>query len=194
MMHTTFEDLLQQLRAGNENAAAELVRRYEPEIRREVRFVLRDPLLRRSFDSQDISQSVMGSFFLRVTLGEYNLQSASDLTRLLLSMARNKVADAARRYRAKRRDHRRSTSLDQVEPKASGQTPSQIVENRDLLEMVMNRMDSEEQKLMNLREAGREWRDIAEIMGGTAEARRKQLNRAISRISQDLGLNQPDEP
>ncbi|MFM7150422.1 MAG: RNA polymerase sigma factor, partial [Gemmataceae bacterium] len=178
MMHSTFEDLLQQLRAGNENAAAELVRRYEPEIRREVRFVLRDPLLRRSFDSQDISQSVMGSFFLRVTLGEYNLQSTSDLTRLLLSMARNKVADAARRYRAKRRDHRRATSLEQIDLKASGQTPSQIVENRDLLEMVMNRMDSEEQKLMNLREAGQEWRDIAEIMGGTAEARRKQLNRA----------------
>ena len=63
MTEEPFEALINRVRAGDERAATDLVRRYEPEIRREVRFLLRDPFLRRTFDSMDICQSVMGSFF-----------------------------------------------------------------------------------------------------------------------------------
>ena len=70
MSDESFTDLISRVRGGDEHAATDLVRRYEPEIRREVRFLLRDPFLRRSFDSMDICQSVMGSFFLRAALGD----------------------------------------------------------------------------------------------------------------------------
>lgn len=151
MAEATFPELIQQVRAGEERAAAELVRRYEPEIRREVRFLLRDPFLRRSFDSMDICQSVMGSFFLRAALGEYDLDRPEDLIRLLISMTRNKVVDATRRQRAQRRDHRRSTSLDAVEVAARVPTPSQVVEGRELLAAFRDRLSDEERQLADLR-------------------------------------------
>lgn len=192
MAEATFPELIQQVRAGEERAAAELVRRYEPEIRREVRFLLRDPFLRRSFDSMDICQSVMGSFFLRAALGEYDLDRPEDLIRLLISMTRNKVVDATRRQRAQRRDHRRSTSLDAVEVAARVPTPSQVVEGRELLAAFRDRLSDEERQLADLRALGREWADIAREIGGTAEARRKQLTRAIARVSRELGLDEVD--
>ena len=51
MTEEPFAALLVRIRAGDERAATDLVTRYEPEIRREVRFLLRDPFLRRTFDS-----------------------------------------------------------------------------------------------------------------------------------------------
>jgi RNA polymerase sigma-70 factor (ECF subfamily) len=193
MSEETFRELIDRVRKGDEYAATDLVRRYEPEIRREVRFLLRDPFLRRAFDSMDICQSVMGSFFLRAALGEYDLDRPEDLIRLLISMTRNKVVDATRRQRAQRRDHRRATSLDAVELAARTPNPSQVVEGRELLAVFRNRLSDEERRLADLRSQGREWADIAEALGGTPDARRKQLTRAIARVSRELGLDGPDD-
>src|SRR5262245_34502565 len=190
MPEETFAQLIARVRAGEDQAAAALVRRYEPEIRREVRFLLRDPFLRRSFDSMDVCQSVLSSFFLRAALGEYDLNRPEDLIRLLISMTRNKVVDATRRQRAQRRDHRRSTSLDAVELASATPSPSQVIEGRELLAAFRTRLSDEERHLAELRANGREWSDIAREIGGTAEARRKQLTRAISRVSRELGLDE----
>jgi RNA polymerase sigma-70 factor (ECF subfamily) len=190
MTEASFTDLMTRVRAGDEQAATDLVRRYEPEIRREVRFLLRDPFLRRSFDSMDICQSVMGSFFLRAALGEYDLGRPEDLVRLLISMTRNKVVDATRRQRAQRRDHRRATSLDAVDVEARTPTPSAVVEGRELLALFRDRLSEEERQLADLRAQGREWADIAREVGGSADARRKQLTRAIARVSRELGLDE----
>jgi RNA polymerase sigma-70 factor (ECF subfamily) len=190
MSEATFPDLIMRVRAGDEQAATDLVRRYEPEIRREVRFLLRDPFLRRSFDSMDICQSVMGSFFLRAALGEYDLGRPEDLVRLLISMTRNKVVDATRRQRAQRRDHRRATSLEAVDVEARTPTPSAVAEGREMLALFRSRLNDEERQLADLRAQGREWADIAEEVGGTPDARRKQLTRAIARVSRELGLDE----
>src|SRR5262249_59143396 len=136
MSEEPFSTLIERVRAGDQQAAADLVRRYEPEIRREVRFLLRDPFLRRSFDSMDVCQSVMGSFFMRAALGEYDLGKPEDLIRLLISMTRNKVVDATRRQRAQRRDHRRATSLEAVDLASVTPGPSQVAEGRELLAVI----------------------------------------------------------
>ena len=62
-----YSEFIRRIREGDEHAAEELVRRYEPEIRLEVRgwLRLRNPALRRVFDSMDICQSVLASFFAR---------------------------------------------------------------------------------------------------------------------------------
>jgi RNA polymerase sigma-70 factor (ECF subfamily) len=189
MSEDTFLELIGRIRAGDERAAADLVRAYEPEIRREVRFLLRDPFLRRTFDSMDICQSVMSSFFLRAALGEYDLDQPKDLIRLLISMTRNKVVDATRRQRAQRRDHRRATSLEAVDVAANTPSPSQIVEGRELLAAFRGRLSDEERQLADLRAQGCEWAEIAREVGGTPDARRKQLTRAIARVSRELHLD-----
>jgi hypothetical protein len=78
----SFRDLILRVRAGDEAAAADLVRRYEPAIRRAVRLRLRDPCLGRLCDSMDVCQSVLASFFVRAALGQYDLNSTDQLLRL----------------------------------------------------------------------------------------------------------------
>src|SRR4051794_19043507 len=93
-----FADLVRRVRAGQQDAASELVRRYEPAIRRVVRVHLRDPRLRRVLDSMDVCQSVLATFFVRAKLGQYDLETPDDLLRLLATIARNKVTNEANKH------------------------------------------------------------------------------------------------
>src|SRR5437870_1877835 len=95
-----FRDLIHRVRAGEQEAAAELVRQYEPEIRRAIRLRLTDPRLNRVLDSMDICQSVMANFFVRVHAGQFELDKPEQLLRLLVTMARNRLFDQARRQQA----------------------------------------------------------------------------------------------
>jgi RNA polymerase sigma-70 factor (ECF subfamily) len=93
---------MRRVRGGDGRAAEELVRRYEPTIRRVVRVRLVDPRLQRLFDSMDICQSVFGSFFVHAALGDYELATPEQLLGLLVSMSRKKVVDKSRRAGAAR--------------------------------------------------------------------------------------------
>src|SRR6516225_8044382 len=104
---TDFRDLIRRVRAGEQEAAWEIVRRYEPAIRREARVRLVDSRLRRLFDSMDICQSVFASFFVRAAMGQYEINTSAQLLRLLSAMTRKKLVDHAREHQAARRDHRR---------------------------------------------------------------------------------------
>src|ERR1700722_1166596 len=102
-----FQDLIRRVRARDEEAAAQLMRRYESAIRRVVRINLRDSRLRRVLDSMDICQSVLGTFFARAALGQYDLESPEQLLNLLASITRNKLTNQAKRMLSQKRDLRR---------------------------------------------------------------------------------------
>ncbi len=89
----SFQTLIARVRSGDEQAAAELVRLYEPAIRRAARVRLLDTRLNRLLDSMDICQSVMASFFVRTALGQYELETPDQLLKLLATMTRNKLAN-----------------------------------------------------------------------------------------------------
>src|SRR4051812_32016338 len=90
-----FAELIRCIRLGEAAAATELVRLYEPQIRLKVRtwLRLRNPELRRTFDSMDVCQSVMADFFIRSTSGQFDLDDPGQLLNLLANMARNKLSD-----------------------------------------------------------------------------------------------------
>src|SRR5580704_13146264 len=100
-------ELLAQIREGDEEAARLLVKRYESAIRVAVRTNLSDPRLRRQFDSLDVCQSVLASFFFHLTDGDYDLHAPAQLAALLTKMAQNKVRMRAREQFRQRRDVRR---------------------------------------------------------------------------------------
>jgi RNA polymerase sigma factor (sigma-70 family) len=181
---SVFTDLIQRIRRGDEAAAFELVQRYEPEVRREVRMKLRfrDSRLRRAFDSMDIVQSVLQSFFQRVAIGQYDLDEPGQLCALLTAMARNKLAEQVRFEQRDRRDVRRVEEA-KLEP-----TPSRIISGKDLLQQFRDRLTNEERQLVDLRTDGCPWAEVAAELGGTAEGRRKQLTRAVDRIAIELGI------
>jgi RNA polymerase sigma factor (sigma-70 family) len=189
----TTRELLDRIRAGDGAAAADLVRRYEPEIRRAIRVKLTDPRLRRLLDSLDVCQSVLGNFFVRVAAGQFDLDNPQQLLALLVTMARNKVLDHARRQQADRRDQRRlggPLALEQVAGREAN--PSRIVAGRELLEMVQVRLSAEERDLAEQRAQGRDWAALAAERGVSAEALRKRLTRALDRVAQELGLAEDD--
>lgn len=187
-----FEALIRRVRAGDARAAAELVQQYEPEIRRAIHVRLTDPRLRRVMDTMDICQSVLGNFFVRVAAGQFDLDQPDQLVRLLVVMARNKLRDQARRQHAGRRDQRRVEAAGEELLAAVADTadsPSQLVAGRDLLDAMRRRLSDEERFLADQRAAGREWDNIAVDLGGSPEALRKKLTRAIDRVAHELGLD-----
>jgi RNA polymerase sigma-70 factor (ECF subfamily) len=188
-----FNEFIRRIRAGDAATAVELVRDYEPLIRREVRLHLEDRRLSRLFDSLDICQSVLASFFVRSAAGQYHLESQAHLLKLLVSMARNKLASAARLHYRERRDTRRLSSRGQetvARLVASEADPVEIVAGRDLLDRFRKCLNAEERQLAEWRSDGISWTEIAVRLGGTPDARRLQLSRAVDRAARELGLEE----
>jgi len=187
-----FSRFIERIRTGDQQAAAELVARYEPIVRREIRLQLDDQNLVRAFDSMDICQSVLASFFVRTAAGEYQFNSAAQLLGLLVNMTRNKLVSAARREFRQRRDLRRRApapdlALDTLADKRP--TPAQEVDQRDLLERIYGRLTPEELQISRLRCSGAAWDEIAAALGGTPQSRRMQFSRALERVANTLGAD-----
>ena len=187
-----FTDLMARVRAREEAAAAELVRQYEPEVRRLIRVMLSSPNLRRLVDSADICQSVLAAFFVRVAAGQYDLAEPVDLVRLLAQMARHKLFDHARKPAARRS---RSGAPEVFAAAPSGEeTPSDVASHKELLAEALRRLSPEERAIADLRAAGLGWAEVAAESGLTPEAARKKLTRAIDRVCEELGIDRvPNE-
>jgi RNA polymerase sigma-70 factor (ECF subfamily) len=185
-----FAELMHRVRARDQDAARELVQRYESAIRRIVRIRLRDANLRRLLDSTDICQSVLASFFIRTALGQYEVDSPEELLNLLAAIARNKLANQANRLKAQRRDVRRDVASDEGGPQVpdDASDPSEQASARELLDKVRERLSPDERYLAEQRALGRGWQELADELGGTDVALRKKLTRALNRVMADLGL------
>ena len=185
-----FSDFLKRIRPATARQRR-LVRKYESLIRRQVRLNL-DSRLNRVFDSMDVCQSVLKSFFVRTAAGQYDLDDPKELVQLLVSMARNKLASAARNEHRKKRDQRRTTTGEDALAGIAGETPtpSQVVEAKDLLAETRRRLTPEERLLADFRGQELAWEEIAQRLGGTAQARRVQLSRAIDRVALELRLDE----
>jgi RNA polymerase sigma-70 factor (ECF subfamily) len=181
-----FREMMGRVRAGDPAAAAELVRQYEGEIRRVIRIRL-DARLGSVLDSMDICNSVLGNFFVRVAAGQFDLQDPTQLLKLLVTMARNKLLDHARRP-----DPRPIQAEEEHLAVAPGrdETPSQIVAYEEMLQKMRDNLSEEERYLAEQRALGREWSDLATELGIAAETLRRKLSRAVDRVSKELGLDE----
>jgi RNA polymerase sigma factor (sigma-70 family) len=183
-----FTDFLRRIRAGDNAAAIELVRRYEPLIRREIRMRIGDDRLNRAFDSADVSQSVFASFFSRAASGEYELEHPEQLARLLVSMARNRLVSRIRRERRLVRDMRRlAAEPNSLEGVTDGRpSPSALIVRQEELEFLKTALTDEEHQIFDLRKAGLSWDEVAAQLGGSGQARRMQLSRGLDRLERSL--------
>jgi RNA polymerase sigma factor (sigma-70 family) len=187
-----FPDLIQRVRAGDSDAIAQLVRDYEPEVRRVVHINLRmrNVRVRQQLNESDVCQSVLASFFVRAALGQYDLGTPEQLSKLLSQMARNKLNMGVNKAQAARRDIRRNEAggLEDRELEARGASPSEEVVLQEQIRKMRELLSPEERKLAELRTKGLSWETIASELGGKAEALRKKLDRARERLEQHMGL------
>jgi RNA polymerase sigma-70 factor (ECF subfamily) len=188
---SSFAALFARVQAGDQHAAAALVREYEAQIRRVIRVRLTDPHLKRQFDSVDICQSVLGDFFVRSALRQFDLKSPAQLVALLGTMARNKLLNQVERQRAMKRAIHRQEAQDAGDLALADEcaTPSRIVAGRELLALVHERLTSEEQRIAQWRIEGRGWGEIASELRDTPDGVRIRYSRALKRVMKSLNLD-----
>ena len=186
-----FAEFVRRIRAGDEQAAAELVRQYEPLVRREIRLGLTEPSLCRVLDSMDICQSVMASFFVQAACGRYDLEEPGQVIKLLIGMApTSSPLRCARTGPATGRAPAGGDRRGRIE--SSGPRGGHSQSDRRRPRSAPCRARAIQRGRTPVGRAarwGQDWAGIALEMGGTAEARRHQLTRALDRVTQQLGLN-----
>lgn len=190
-----FLDQLRSIRAGEPKAVELFVATYEPFIRRTIRYQLGRAALRSVADSIDVCQSVLGSFLIRMSAGEYELKSERDLQKLLVAIAQNKFLALQRRELAEKRDRRITVSLESVEDiEDYRQTNSERSANQvELLSAFERSLSIDEYRLFIMRRQGLEWAVIAENLQENAIVLRKRLSRAVQRVAREMGLESPGE-
>jgi RNA polymerase sigma-70 factor (ECF subfamily) len=178
----TIQDLLARIREGDEDAARELLGRYEAKVRLVVSRQL-PRLLRSRFDSLDFLQSVWGSFFQKIRAGPHDLHEEKNLVAFLAWAARNKVIDECRRATTLRQDVRRQTAL-QVEslggrPAArAGETPSQVAQARETYGRLRDLLPENRRIILEMKAEGFSSKEIADRLGLS--------ERTVQRVLDDL--------
>ncbi|MCL4207256.1 MAG: hypothetical protein KJ000_32645 [Pirellulaceae bacterium] len=193
-MNNEFEELIQRVRSGDEQAACELLDRYGDAIRREIRFRLYDSRLYRVVGESDVFQSTIARFFVGLQLGRFDIQCPEDLLGLLKTIAERRVCSIARFWQAGRRDLRREQDLDPEmlrELAAIEETPSGAFRQDELIDQALARLPEVPRRILDWRLQGVSWQQITERLPGnhSPEAIRKQYNRAISQVASALSLH-----
>jgi RNA polymerase sigma-70 factor (ECF subfamily) len=160
---------IERIRAGDEDAARELLQRYEGKVRLVVRRQL-PRLLRSRFDSLDFLQSVWGHFFHQVRTGPTDIEDEPDLVAFLAWAARNKVVDEYRRASSRKHDVRREESLwdRRGRPRdleATTDTPSQVAQARETLDRLRRLVPEGHRRILELKAEGYSCREIGLQLG-----------------------------
>ncbi|WP_437203444.1 RNA polymerase sigma factor [Planctomicrobium sp. SH664] len=183
--------LMERIRQGDESAATELVRKYEPEVRRFIRFRLTSSSVRRFVDSLDICQSVLARFFRSVDVDEVNVADPRQLKALLLQIAQNRIYDAVAWQHAQKRDARKiaqggDDALNGLAQSGSGF--ERLVEMQELASRIYSHCSPADCELIQQRMNGAEWSELAQTCGSTEEAVRKRVHRALEKAAQAAGI------
>jgi RNA polymerase sigma factor (sigma-70 family) len=188
------EDLLRRIRGGDQDAAAEFYRVYEPHVRRVIRARMRAQGMRRASDSSDLCQVVLASFLVGSAVGRYDFADSDGLKRLLARIATNRVIDLGRRP-----EFRKpivpvgGDGADEIDVVDRGPGPASQIALYELLEKANRLLTDRERTIAELRKDGLTWEEIGQRLGKNGEAVRKSLDRAARRILLDLGMESPDE-
>lgn len=174
-------ELLARIKNGDEEAARELLSRYESKVRLVVRRQL-PRLLRSRFDSIDFLQSVWGSFFHRIQTESNDLNEEENLIAFLAWAARNKVIDEYRRAATQKQNIHREESIenrgDRETTLASGDTPSELAQARETFDRLSRLLPEDRRVILELKAAGYSCGEIGDRLGLS--------ERTVQRILEEL--------
>lgn len=175
---------LARIREGDQDAARDLLNRYEAEVRLVVRRQL-PRLLRSRFDSLDFLQSVWGSFFRRVRAanGPFDFDDSRHLVAFLARAAKNKVIDEYRRAASRKQDMHREEPLwaDGDRPRdlaGGGDTASEVFEAREVFCRLQDLLPEGRREVLEHKARGLSSREIGEQLGVS--------ERTVQRVLEDL--------
>jgi RNA polymerase sigma-70 factor (ECF subfamily) len=157
--------LLARLGDGDEQAAEEVFRRYEPYLRKVVRRRL-PPGLRAKFDSLDVVQSVWLDVLRGLKRAGWHFPDAAHLRAFLVKATRNRLIDRARHHRPSL-EHQQALPAGPgaAEPTSPEPRPSQVVGAGDAWDRLLALCPPEHHELLRLKRAGLGVPEIAARVG-----------------------------
>ena len=175
--------LLWGVRAGDDEAATQLYRRYAGRLRALIQANCSSRLAR-SLDTEDLLQSVFRKFFQGIRESDYDVPRGQDLWGLFLVIALNRIRNAEKYHRAGKRDVRMTTTDDgsflQYHP--SGEKAAHAV-FRLTLQEALESLPPQHRQMVELRLAGHE---VGEIASRTGRSRRT-VERNLQEVRKRLG-------
>ena len=179
---TQFRTLLDQVRAGSQDAAWQLLELYGSHVFRVVRRHLNTGM-RTRFDSADFVQSVWASFFTHCVQVQ-SFSTPGELIAFLSVMARNKVIDRVRQSQARSRDIRRELSIEHVSKHERAElrydvTPSDFAVAREKWNSLINGQPPRQQTIVSMKFMGETDAAIAAHLRVSLKTVRRTLDRLL---------------
>jgi RNA polymerase sigma factor (sigma-70 family) len=178
-----FDQLMEGVRAGRDDAARQLYEVYGAHVRRVVRRKMH-MRLRSQYDSADFVQSVMASFFAIPADRYFN--NPDELVDFLGALATNKVTEVYRRrlrtlkHDLKREQHHSDLGQDLA---ATAPTPSQAAIADEFWERLTSGKPAKLREVLELLRAGLSYEEIADRTGLHVKA----IQRRVSRLLKENG-------
>jgi RNA polymerase sigma factor (sigma-70 family) len=176
--------LMEEIRAGSQEAVRELLEEYGDTLLFVIRRRLA-PRLRRQFDSADFLQAVWASFFT-VRQQQRHFDTPEALMSFLVRIATNKVSDAARQVlHAQKRGADRTCSLDDPTAEYSQRligpqpTPSQIVLAEEQWDRLLDEQPLPYRRVLELLREGHTQGEVAEQLRLSVKTVRRVVARAF---------------
>jgi RNA polymerase sigma-70 factor, ECF subfamily len=178
--------LLKRFQNRDFDAATQLYVRYAQRIRNLAQSQC-SAALSRQIEPDDIVQSVFGSFFRRAAQGEYQVPDGSELWRLLLSIALNKIRAKGIYHSAHKRDVRRTKQMAAVEkwiePARQGDDAVPYAFLKMVIHEAMDDLSSAEKTMIAMRIDGYEVAEIAEKTKTSKRSVERSLQEFRSRLA-----------
>lgn len=189
MAETSSQSLVNEYRTGSDRAATEIHERYVARLISLARGHVAARLASR-FDPEDIVQSAYRSFFVRARAGQFELNQAGDLWRLLAQITLNKLRSQVEWHSASRRDPRREQSSESAPPDLFREepTPLEVVAAIDNLESLMRQLSPQMRFVLERRLQGDSNAEIASALGRTDRTVRRILAEIARKFALQEGL------
>ena len=183
--------LMARWQGGDQQAANALFERHAERLLALVRTRLSSRLARR-FDAEDVVQSAYRSFFIGARDGRYVLEQSGDLWRLLVVIALHKLHRQVEHHQAGKRALDREHNSPSIggltafeaETLAREPSPADAAALADELEQVMQRLNANQRRVLELRLQGYTLEEIAAESCHSLRTVRRRLDQVKEYLQQ----------
>jgi RNA polymerase sigma-70 factor, ECF subfamily len=187
----SFQKVMARLQAGDQEAAAEVFRRFANRLIGLARAHL-DQRVRQKVDPEDVMQSALKSFFLRHAGGQFDLSGWDNLWTMLVVITLRKCGHKTEHYRAAMRDVSReqaSAQLTAEDSAASWETvardpsPQEAALLAEAVEQVLKSLgDDRERQILELALRGSSTEEISKQVRRSERTVQRVLERVRERL------------
>jgi RNA polymerase sigma-70 factor (ECF subfamily) len=194
----SFEALMAQLRAGDEDAASKVFHLFASRLIALARLHL-GSRVGQKVDAEDVVQSVFKSFFRRHADGQFELRNLDSLWGLLVRITLRKCGRKRQHFYGPHHDVRKETAALPAgddsnagwEAMAREPTPEQVASLAETLEQLLRSLSERDRRILELRLHGYTVPEISREVGRTEFTVEGALKKVRKRLHAQLDKDEP---